>query len=219
MCEHCTQSRRDDAARTLQDPTTFARLSANDQRFAASLMASFTSRRGVSDKQAHWLVVLADRATGKVQKPALGEEKVSDDFPKLVALFERAREHLKFPSIVLHDDTVGGIKVHVAGERAKHPGSLTVVTAHSREWLGRVHKDGTFSFKQSTPKTVIDLLRRFAVDPAGEAARYGRLHGVCCFCGRPLKDERSTVVGYGPVCARHFGLAWGADEYEFTEAA
>lgn len=48
-----------------------------------------------------------------------------------------------------------------------------------------------------------------AVDPEGTAAAYGHLTGACCFCRRALSDERSVSVGYGPVCADHFGLAWG----------
>ena len=26
---------------------------------------------------------------------------------------------------------------------------------------------------------------------------------------RALSDDRSTAVGYGPICADHFGLPWG----------
>lgn len=43
--------------------------------------------------------------------------------------------------------------------------------------------------------------------------------GHCCFCSLPLTDERSTAVGYGKVCADHFGLSWGARPVAFAEAA
>ena len=39
---------------------------------------------------------------------------------------------------------------------------------------------------------------------------------MCCFCNRALEDERSTAVGYGPICAGHFGLAWGNRPAEFA---
>ena len=52
-------------------------------------------------------------------------------------------------------------------------------------------------------------LKAFAADPETVAAQYGSLTGNCCFCGRKLTDDRSTNVGYGPVCADKFGLNWG----------
>lgn len=55
---------------------------------------------------------------------------------------------------------------------------------------------------------VYDLLVALAERPAETAAAYGRLNGRCCFCNRGLADERSTAVGYGPVCAGRWGLPW-----------
>ena len=52
-------------------------------------------------------------------------------------------------------------------------------------------------------------LREFADDPARVAGEHGRLTGNCCFCHHTLEDARSTAVGYGPVCASHYGLPWG----------
>jgi hypothetical protein len=37
----------------------------------------------------------------------------------------------------------------------------------------------------------------------------GRGWGGCLFCGRPLWDKRSCDTGYGPDCARRYGLPWG----------
>lgn len=42
-----------------------------------------------------------------------------------------------------------------------------------------------------------------------QAAEFGRLYGICCFCSADLTDERSIAVGYGPVCGRNNGLPWG----------
>jgi hypothetical protein len=39
---------------------------------------------------------------------------------------------------------------------------------------------------------------------------------------RALSDDRSTAVGYGPICADHYGLPWGeaaAPAAEATAAA
>lgn len=139
----------------------------------------------------------------------------------ILALFDKARGHLNRPAIVLGVPAVAGlaIRINVAGDRAKVPGSLTVLDASrdeetgSRDWLGRILLDGTFQpSRQITAlqlPAITERLRAFSADPAGIAAEHGRLTGRCCFCNRALEDERSTAVGYGPVCARRFGLAWG----------
>lgn len=44
---------------------------------------------------------------------------------------------------------------------------------------------------------------------AEDAAKFGSLYGRCVFCSQQLNDERSIVVGYGPVCAENHGLPWG----------
>jgi len=45
-----------------------------------------------------------------------------------------------------------------------------------------------------------------------EAREFGKLHGFCVNCAKDLDDDRSLAVGYGPVCARHFG--WFYPTYE-----
>lgn len=44
---------------------------------------------------------------------------------------------------------------------------------------------------------------------AEEAAHLGHVTSFCCFCSLELTDDRSTDVGYGPVCATKRGLPWG----------
>jgi hypothetical protein len=39
-----------------------------------------------------------------------------------------------------------------------------------------------------------------------EAAKFGKLYGVCVICGRTLTDEISIALGIGPICgSRNFG--------------
>lgn len=143
------------------------------------------------------------------------------DLSGILQLFDNAKKHLKYPAIVLGLPALtDGIRISVAGERARFPGSLTVVRGEKpaegerREWLGRVLLDGTY---QPSPaerggllsRSIEAKLREFAAEPARVASEHGRLTGRCCFCNRPLTDERSTAVGYGKTCAEHFGLEWG----------
>ena len=151
----------------------------------------------------------------------------------ILALFDRAAKHLKFPAVVL--DVPGfadGIRISRAGSRAKQPGTLNVVAGarddseYGRTWYGRVGLDGQYSPSRDATPAIAEALKAFAADPVKVATAYGRvkrqqiedgaggykLVGQCCFCRRALSDERSTAVGYGQICAGHYGLPWGCTE-------
>lgn len=148
----------------------------------------------------------------------------------IMALFETAKAHLKFPAITLSVPACNEtIKVSLAGSQAKVPGSLNVVSmtqedqpfrgGHSRKhWYGRVHRDGRYEQADAVP-AIAERLAQFAADPVGVASEHGRLTGRCCFCNTALSDERSTAVGYGATCADHFGLPWGERPKQFGTAA
>ena len=134
----------------------------------------------------------------------------------ILAIFDRAAQHLKFPAIVLLVDGIdGGVRVSRAGANAKFPGSLNVTSftkddsEYGRTWYGRVTLDGKYSPSRDSIPAIATALAAFAANPAKVAAEFGRLTGNCCFCRRTLTDERSTAVGYGAICADHYGLPWG----------
>lgn len=160
-------------------------------------------------------------STGQVRgvlNCVLAEERrntpsASVEFAKIAEMLAVAKTHLKYPKIrVLASDSTE-IVIGVAGPRSRDPGSLTVTDANERnaygqrKWIGRISADGSFTGNASA--AVLERLRELATDPERVAAEYGKILGNCCFCGRKLEDERSTDVGYGPVCAARFSLAWG----------
>lgn len=145
----------------------------------------------------------------------------------ILKIFDRAAKHLKFPAIVMSaPGFADGIRIARAGERARLPGSLNVTSAtkddseFGREWVGRIRLDGQFepgrTLNDERKQAVLAALRAFAADPVKVASEYGKLTGRCCFCRLHLSDERSTAVGYGKICADHFGLAWGARPASFA---
>ena len=73
---------------------------------------------------------------------------------------------------------------------------------------GRIGPCLTLRLHHSTPADVEMLVEDFGTDAVNVALRHGKKTGLCCFCNRPLKDERSTQHGYGPVCAETFKLPW-----------
>lgn len=182
-------------------------LAPKDQEFARSLIASHRRWGSLTPKQAPWVGKLLARAQGEV--PA----KVGDLAP-ILDLFAKAGATLKRPAIVLSTPDTGAIRVTVAGDRSKYPGSLSITGMGSfdaRAWFGRVNTDGTFTPGRDAigKETVLaGLLSRFAAAPVQVAGEHGRTTGSCCFCNRALDDKRSVAVGYGPICANNYGLPW-----------
>lgn len=184
-------------------------LSEKDRGFARDLIRSVEGRGFSTEKQTYWLELLAKRSAGEAET----KTEAVGDLAAIYVLFNTAAEHLKHPKIVLGYNRAGRtseLTIYVAGERSSTPGVLQVKDGDT--WFGRVHQNGNFehSRRDPPPPAVTDALMRFAIDPAGEAAKHGHLTGKCCFCNRALTDERSTAVGYGQTCAAHFGLPWGA---------
>jgi hypothetical protein len=171
-----------------------------------------------------------------VVKAAPAPQAAVGDLGGVLALFAKAKTHLKRPAILLSvPEADTSIRLTIAGERAKVPGSLTVTTGEytttndygepARAWLGRVTVEGVYQpSREANGRTdaIVRRLGELARDPAKVAAEHGKLTGRCCFCNHPLghgKDQRSVAVGYGPDCAKHFGVAWGEAKGFFGEGA
>jgi hypothetical protein len=135
------------------------------------------------------------------------------DVAGVYALFEQAVSHkLKYPKIRLETAQRMPVVLSRAGDRSKYTGQIMVTDGQpygSSRYYGRVDLFGIFHATDSSNTYVSDLLQRLSVNPVAVASEYGKLTGNCCFCQLALKDARSTAVGYGPICAEHYGLSWG----------
>jgi hypothetical protein len=136
------------------------------------------------------------------------------DMTGVNALFDKASASgLKWPKIRLITPAGQNVALGRAGDRSKYKGQVMVTDGGpfgSNVYFGRVDQAGEYHpTDQSTPE-IRSLLEQLGADPAKVASAYGKLTGNCCFCHRSLfgEDQRSTDVGYGPVCARKFGLPW-----------
>jgi len=188
-----------------------------DQGFAMSLIASWGTYHRLSEKQLWWVNKLSERAMG-FDKPAAPKVENVGVFSGVYAMFTEAKKHLKYPKIKLQVDTQE-IELSMAGAASKCPNTVNVTDAQPygyNKWFGRVDAAGTWTqnqkFSEAELKPVRRLLQTFAVDPAGVAKKYSLLTGRCCFCNLPLTDPRSTAVGYGETCSKHYGLhsSWKA---------
>jgi len=187
-------------------------LSPRDQSFAGSLLTQ-ANKGGLSDKQWYWVRKLATAAKAPA---APATPAATLDFSAMIAIFDAAREHLKFPKVRLQLDDGRPVVMSVAGANARQPGSINLTDGRpfgSSTFYGRVSIDGSLQIspkvEAATATALTALLTAFAADPAAVAAAYGKLVGSCCFCAKALTDKRSITVGYGPICAGHYGLPWG----------
>lgn len=198
------------------DPTRHALIDglttkAQRSTFAQSLLDGFRKYGTLTEKQ--------EAAARKMMDPTpvavsdrVGSVKMTDDagFANMVAMFERASTHLRFPTIVFDIPGSPRLRVSRAGGNSNAPGVLNVKLDGSREYMGRVHTNGTWvPGRDCTDTAVGAAVAAFARNPVGVAAEYGQRTGCCCFCSRKLTDARSVGVGYGPICADHFQLPWG----------
>lgn len=128
---------------------------------------------------------------------------------------------LKWPKARFLAPGGGEMRLTIAGDRSKAPGSVNVKLGD--DWIGRVEPDGRVTPRLADRADLVSTLTAIATDPAKFASEYGALMGNCSFCNKSLTAEGSTDVGYGPVCARKFGLPYTARPTptltEFSEAA
>lgn len=131
----------------------------------------------------------------------------------ILNLFASVNGKLKFPKIALNTEAGNEVLVYPAKATGKNPGCLYV--RFNNAYVGKINAMAEWEPKGGTPmgsftnETVEALLLKFAADPAGVAAADGKLTGRCCFCKHKLDTKESTEVGYGPVCAKAYGLPWG----------
>lgn len=186
-------------------------LRSNTSSFAQSLCKQFDRKGDLSAKQWFWVNKLVTEANQP--EPSYGT--VEADMSGIVKLMHDANEHLKWPKIRLATEDECPVVLSVAGPRSKTPGAINITDGGPygmNTWYGRIQTSGTFEPSRSCTDEVVELLVNMSDHPAEAAAAHGHKTGNCCFCNRELTDERSTSVGYGPICAGHYGLPWGEAE-------
>lgn len=145
------------------------------------------------------------------------------NFSGIIAVFETVGTRLQWPKITLR--TASGQTVAISRCGAKHPGCLNVTNGErygsfNSVWYGRIEPNGEMysraNLNDPRVNEVRSLLLAFNANPAEVAGAQGRMSGNCVFCQKQLTDPQSVAVGYGPICADHYGLPHGAAEHRAT---
>ena len=187
------------------------RMAQKDQDFASSLLGSWKKHGHLTDKQMYWATTLVAR----IDAPTATPVQVSG-IGRIRRMFDAAASKLKYPKIWLGTEA-HPLRLSIAGPTSRHAGSIMVTDGRpfgSNRYYGAIDLSGNLKPGRDLTAEVSAELSELGADPEGKAGKYGRLTGNCCFCNTPLTDDRSVAVGYGPVCAKNFGLTWGARQQQ-----
>lgn len=172
--------------------------------FPAGTSIIFTAFDDGSKRTVHSDYVMCQelKAKREAEPAVLGVKLVLDP---IVTFIKAAQTRgLKSPKLrVLDADGQTELEVSLT-KGGKAPGSVCVT--RGGEFIGCVRPDGSLSHGLPERADIQDRLVVVARDPATAAKEYAALMGRCSFCGLELTDAGSVEVGYGPVCAKHWGL-------------
>ena len=150
------------------------------------------------------------KAAWEVEKAKRSAVRGHADLTGVIEFIAAARERgLKFPKLrVLDSDGEAELVLGLTGERSKVPGSVTV--KRDGEYVGLVRPNGDVIGAWDAPELFTDALiahlAKVGANPAELAKAYAEFSGACSFCGTTITDAGSIEVGYGPGCAKHWGL-------------
>lgn len=179
-------------------------------------LIEWTRETGARHKIAAQCLTAGERAV-TVAQAAGDAPKI--DAAMVVAFLAMARERgLKRPAVRFLDHEQHELRLSLAKEGGKNPGAVYVKRYGA--YIGKIAADGTVDSMISEAHRAV--LTAIAADPAKAAKAYAALMGRCSFCALQLTDAGSVEVGYGPICAKHYGLphtALGSNAVQQIEAA
>lgn len=143
-------------------------------------------------------------AAKKAMAAKIANNPVIDLKPIADFLTATIQRGLKSPKLrVLHTDGKSELRLSIT-KGGIAPGSIAVTVGGT--FTGCIRPDGQTTGGVAASEDLQKHLLRVAQDPVTAAKEYAALMGLCSFCHKPLTEEGSVEVGYGPVCAKHWGL-------------
>lgn len=182
-------------------------LTLTSNSFAQDLCRQMRKWQTLRGQQQVWLHKLAVEA----QNPQTAPQSQSAKLDRISALMQQARASLKRPVVRIRMADGTKLKLSVMGELSRYAGQVCVKTGSFDDgvYFGRIDVTGDFIPSRNLSSAVLDTLKAINENPVEALATLAKESGVCCYCDRELTDDRSVKAGYGPVCAKHYGLAWG----------
>ena len=168
---------------------------------------SIANAKNASPKQLQYVKSIVNEILADAdKKPEFNDTALFD-------MFTRALQKLKYPKITLRTGKTNA-RVQLSCSR-NYPDTI-YVSEHGYNSIqyGKIQRgSGCITFRSQEGRALaselIELLNEFCENPEAVALKYSKLTHSCCYCSLPLDTPESLAVGYGPVCAKHYGLAWG----------
>lgn len=154
--------------------------------------------------QRFWAHKLAVDARKRAAEAANPQPEAVLDLLKIAGIFSLVSRGRGTRPIfrALHGETRIQIKPAGPGE----PGAFKV-TGDGYGHFGKIDAEGNWLPSRGAPQGLGETLAAIANDPLAAAVHYGKMTNACCFCGRVLSNEESVERGFGPICAKTWGLA------------
>lgn len=182
--------------------------------FACDLANTACTQRGLSEKQFAWVHIIVVEFEAPREAPA-----PAATLPRIRRMIDAAGTEIKWPKVTLETEGGQTIRLARAGDRSRKPGHINVTDGRpfgDNTFYGSIDLEGNLIPASSMNDEVLGFLTTFDAQPEVVATAYGLRTGACCFCSRELTDGRSVAMGYGPICAEHYGLPWGDERVGST---
>lgn len=174
---------------------------AKDRSFASSLAEQFVTNGTLSKSQWDWVEKLVDR----VRKA----EPIYGDFKAIHVMFRLAGEHLKFPKIRLLSEQGTYVQLNFKPDTQEIDVYRDGWQGHGkRKFIGWLKEDTIVPHNDGMDEDVRLTIQSLSLDPAAVAKAMANKLGVCMYCGKRLSDAHSKEMGYGKICAAHYGLEY-----------
>lgn len=179
---------------------------APDVEFVTSLIDARKKYGHWTNKQDFWARAKYAKVLGlvgfKPHRDYTGYQQVLDNLKKAGQKLLHPKIHL-----VMEDGEPLVLSLHKSQDKI----TLTDGEAYPlNAWYGYVVEGGNLILsKHIDPERkakVLKVMMAYKADPVGTVASYGHQTGRCSFCHKTLTDPQSVAAGYGPVCAKKYGL-------------
>jgi len=152
----------------------------------------------------------AEVAEALAAEAAANAKPLGNGWNEVFEALEQAGQKLKWPKIIVEWKGTE-IKLSIAGPKSKVPGVINVAAPkYGHGFYGRIAKGGLFTpMPGALPEHLGFILGGLGAGGKEALAEFGKTTGHCVFCNTGLEDEKSLKVGYGPVCAKNWGMPWG----------
>ena len=200
-----------------REPVALAWLTENKSDFAASLFDQVRRKGYLTEKQ---LKAVYESIAREEEWAKQREQKATQTQINMTDLLDRFALALK-AGIKRPKVNTGDLLFSLAPAHGHNAGHVYVKGDKDdygdRPYLGKITPEGKFFAGRGVEDEVKQRIAEVGADVVTAAKAHGAQHNNCCFCSRDLTTNESVSNGYGPICAKRYGLPWTVTE-EFKQA-